>query len=93
MDLVRGICGAHEGYETAEVRDGRIMDWGARAAWGGKNKNGWCVSWMASEEFNQSVLCTDAGRDCRTRLAKPISRANEDREIFIFPGSADHEQD
>ena len=29
----------------------------------------------------------DAGRDCRTRLARPISQArtNADREIFMFP--------
>ena len=27
----------------------------------------------------------DAGRDCRTLLARPISGANADREIFIFP--------
>ena len=29
----------------------------------------------------------DAGRDCRTRLAKPNSQArtNADREMFIFP--------
>ena len=29
----------------------------------------------------------DAGRDCRTRLARPNSQArtNADREIFIFP--------
>ena len=30
---------------------------------------------------------TDAGRDCRTRLARPHSQARTyaDREIFIFP--------
>ena len=30
---------------------------------------------------------TDAGRNCRTRLARPdcIAGANADREIFIFP--------
>ena len=27
----------------------------------------------------------DAGRDCRTRLARPNSQARKDREIFIFP--------
>ena len=29
----------------------------------------------------------DAGRDCRTRLARPSSQArtNADREMFIFP--------
>ena len=27
----------------------------------------------------------DAGQDCRTRLARPNSRANGDREIFILP--------
>ena len=37
---------------------------------------------------------SDAGRDCRTRLARPNSQARTgDREIFIFPASADHEQD
>ena len=37
----------------------------------------------------------DARRDCRTRLARPNSQArtNADREIFIFPCSADHVQD
>ena len=38
----------------------------------------------------------DAGRDCRTRLARPNSQArtNVDREINInFPCSTDHEQD
>ena len=36
----------------------------------------------------------DAGRDCRTRLARPnLLGANGDREISIFPCSADHEQD
>ena len=29
----------------------------------------------------------DAGRDCRNRLARSISQANGDREIFIFPVS------
>ena len=28
MDFVRGICGAHERYETAEVRDVRGIDGG-----------------------------------------------------------------
>ena len=27
-DLVCGICGAHEGYDTAEVRDSRRIDEG-----------------------------------------------------------------
>ena len=27
----------------------------------------------------------DAGRDCRTRLARPFSGANGNREEFIFP--------
>ena len=37
----------------------------------------------------------DAGRDGRTRLARPNSCANGDREIpgIHFPCSADHEQD
>ena len=35
----------------------------------------------------------DAGQDCRTRLETKFSGANGDREIFIFPVSADHKQD
>ena len=38
----------------------------------------------------------DAGRDCRTRLARPNSQArtNAVRQVLInFPCSADHEQD
>ena len=36
-DLVCGICGAHGGYETAEVRDVRIID-GGRGLYGGPGK-------------------------------------------------------
>ena len=36
----------------------------------------------------------DAGRNCRTRLAGPISQAGTRTEgNIIFPCSADHEQD
>ena len=37
-DLVRGICGAHGGYETAEVRDVRRIG-GGRGLCGGLGKN------------------------------------------------------
>ena len=36
-DLVRRICGAHRGYETAEVPDVRKID-GGRGLWGGAGK-------------------------------------------------------
>ena len=36
-DLVRGICGAHGGYETAEVRDVRRTG-GGRGLYGGSGK-------------------------------------------------------
>ena len=36
-DLVRGICGAYGGYETAEVRDVRRID-GGRGLCGGSGK-------------------------------------------------------
>ena len=35
----------------------------------------------------------DAGRDCRTRLARPKSQARMGTEKYSFSGSADHEQD
>ena len=35
----------------------------------------------------------DAGRDCRTRLARPSSQARTRTEKYSFPCSADHEQD
>ena len=37
-DSVRGICGAHGGYETAKVRDVRRTGGRAPAAWGGREK-------------------------------------------------------
>ena len=37
-DLVYGICGAHGGYETAEVRDVRKMVGGAGCCVGGQEK-------------------------------------------------------
>ena len=36
-DLVRGVCGAHGGYETAEVRDNRRIR-GGRGLRGGAGK-------------------------------------------------------
>ena len=38
-DLVCGICGAHGGYETAEVRDVWRIGGGARAVWGTRKKS------------------------------------------------------
>ena len=35
----------------------------------------------------------DAGRDCRTRLARPNSQARTGRGNINFPCRADHEQD
>ena len=35
----------------------------------------------------------DAGRDCRTRLARPNPQAREGSEKYYFPCSADREQD
>ena len=35
----------------------------------------------------------DAGRDCRTRLARPNSQARTGTGKKIFPCSGDHEQD
>ena len=35
----------------------------------------------------------DAGRDCRTRLARPNSQAHTGTGEYYFPCSADHEQD
>ena len=35
----------------------------------------------------------DAGRDCRTRLARPISQARTGTGEYYFPCLADHEQD
>ena len=41
VDLVRGICGAHGGYETPEVRDVRRMGGGRGLCWGpGKRVDG-----------------------------------------------------
>ena len=37
VDLVCGICGAHGGYETAEVRDVRRIG-GWRGLWGGQEQ-------------------------------------------------------
>ena len=36
---------------------------------------------------------TDAGRDCRTRLARPNSQARTGTGEYYFPCSADHERD
>ena len=35
----------------------------------------------------------DVGRDCRTRLARPIIRREREQGSIHFPCSADHEQD
>ena len=35
----------------------------------------------------------DAGRNCRTRLARPILRRERGQGAFHFPCSADHEHD
>ena len=48
-DRVRGICGAHAGYETAKVPDVR-RDGGGRGLCGGvRKKSGRGVSWTTSE--------------------------------------------
>ena len=44
-DPVRGICGAHGGHETAEVRDVRRTE-GGRGLRGGAGK---IVDWVSSE--------------------------------------------
>ena len=38
---------------------------------------------QAPDEYGDEQA--DAGRDCRTRLARPNSQAQTGREIFIFP--------
>ena len=48
-DLVRGICVASGGYETAEVRDVRRNSGGCGLWGGGREKIGWGVFWTTSE--------------------------------------------
>ena len=48
-DPFGGICGAHEGYETAEVRDVQGIDGGRRLREGPGKKGVWGVSWTTSE--------------------------------------------
>ena len=48
-DLIRGVCGAHGGYETAEERGVDRIGGGSWAAWGTRKKSGWGVSWTTSE--------------------------------------------
>ena len=51
---------------------------------------------LSKHQIGLNVECeqSNAGRDGRTRLARPNSLgANGDREIFYFPCLADREQD
>ena len=48
-DPVRGICGAHGGHVTAEVRHVRRTGGGRGLRGGRGGKSGWGVSWTTSE--------------------------------------------
>ena len=54
MDFVHGICGAHVGYETAEVRDVRRIG-GGRGLCGGQEKE-----WMWSFLDDLRAFCVNA---------------------------------
>ena len=77
VGLVRGICGAHGGYETAEVRDGRRTG-GGRELRGGRKKSGWGVFWTTSELLASTP--TSEGLQPRTRK-NGAGRRNKRRNI------------
>ena len=74
---VCGICGAHGGQKTAEVRDVRRTVGGVGCV-GGQEKNGWGVSWTTSE---LSVLTPTSRRlQPRTRVNSG-RRRNKERNV------------
>ena len=53
-DLVCGVCGAHGGYETAEVRDVRRIGGGRGLCGGDRKTSGWGVP-LTISEFSAST--------------------------------------
>ena len=77
-DLVCGICGAHGGYETAEVRDVRRNGGGGRAVSGARKKSGWDVSWTISE---LSASTPTSGRLQSSTRGNGAEQQNKGRNI------------
>ena len=79
-DLVRGICGAHGGYDTAGVRDVR-RNGGGRGLCGGAGKRvDGVFSWTASELSASTP--TSGGLQPRTR-GNGAERQNKGRNISL----------
>ena len=81
-DLIRRICGAHGGYETAEMRDVRRFDGGR----GLRKKSGCGVSPTTSERSASSAPTSSGRLQPRTRR-NGARRRNKGRNVSWRNGS------
>ena len=84
-DLVRGICGAHRGYETAEVKCVIFVELvGGAGCVRGQEKSGCGISWTTSEL--SASTATNGRLQPRTR-GDGAERRNKGRNISWPNGS------
>ena len=77
-DLARGICGAHGGYKTAEMRDDRRIGGGCRLREGpGERVDGVSPEQPQSFEYQRRPVWTTAAQQDEEKWRRTVEQGTE----------------